>query len=140
MIVLASLTWHVSPSEHFNETLNGLTTIRAFGSGDRFLESNRTHIDLNARTLKSADTAIRWFAMRLQLCSACIVFTTTLFITLNVGNLPSVRRTRNGAFGRGTFARLSNVRATTGHGWPGPVLRADEHAGAARRDPNLHAA
>ena len=115
MIALASLTWHVSPSEHFNETLNGLTTIRAFGSGDRFLESNRAHIDLNARTLKSADTAIRWFAMRLQLCSACIVFTTTLFITLNVGNLPSVRRTPNEVSGHGTFARVSDVRVACGN-------------------------
>ena len=118
---MASLTWHVSPSEHFNETLNGLTTIRAFGSGDRFLESNRAHIDLNARTLKSADTAIRWFAMRLQLCSACIVFTTTLFITLNVGNLPSVRRTRNEVSGRGTFARLIVRGNRRRLAWPCPT-------------------
>lgn len=73
--------------QHFSASLDGLTSIRAFGVSDRFLEMNRGHIDLNATTLKVADTAIRWFAMRLQLCSALIVLTTTLFITLGSGRL-----------------------------------------------------
>lgn len=73
--------------QHFSESLAGLTSIRAFGASDRFLETNRGHIDLNSTTLKVADTAIRWFAMRLQFCSALIVLTTTLFITLNKDGL-----------------------------------------------------
>lgn len=73
--------------QHFNETLAGLTSIRAFAASQRFLEVNRDHIDKNATTLKCADTAIRWFAMRLQLCSALIVLVTTLFITLDPGHL-----------------------------------------------------
>jgi ABC-type multidrug transport system fused ATPase/permease subunit len=71
----------------FNETLNGLTSVRAFGARARFLARNETYIDANATTLKCADTAIRWFAMRLQLCSALIVLVTTLFITMQTGTL-----------------------------------------------------
>ncbi len=73
--------------QHFSESLAGLTSIRAFGVSEKFLDVNRRHIDLNSTTLKVADTAIRWFAMRLQLCSALIVLTTTLFITLDSGGL-----------------------------------------------------
>jgi ABC-type multidrug transport system fused ATPase/permease subunit len=67
--------------QNFNQTLNGLTTIRALGVVPVFVGKNNLYIDDNALTLKCQEAAIRWFAMRLQLCSALIVLIVALYVT-----------------------------------------------------------
>ena len=76
------LTANRTSCADFNETLNGLTTIRAYGASDRFVQKNNIFLDFNTATLRCQDAAIRWFAMRMQFCSASIVLIATMYITV----------------------------------------------------------
>jgi len=56
----------------FSETLNGLSTIRAFGATRRFEQQSLALVAENTRCLFNQDLANQWIAMRLDLCSASI--------------------------------------------------------------------
>ena len=94
----------------FGETLEGLVSIRAYGSEERFLETGETEhtsnpyhnliyrghvaerlpvataaarIDENLLTLKLMEGCRRWFAMRLQTCSAVLVLGAATMVAAN---------------------------------------------------------
>ena len=69
--------------QSFSETLEGLVSIRAFGSEQRFCEAAETRIDENHLTLKVMESCRRWFAMRLQTCSAVLVLGAAVMVTAN---------------------------------------------------------
>lgn len=51
---------------HFQETIGGATTIRAYGQARRFAHENRWRIDENLRVYFLWVTLNRWLAVRLE--------------------------------------------------------------------------
>ncbi|KAG9391170.1 ABC transporter transmembrane region [Carpediemonas membranifera] len=58
----------------FEETLAGLTTIRAFKVSDRFVHNNAEAVDRNNRALYTQTILLRWLALRLEILGSFIVF------------------------------------------------------------------
>lgn len=70
------------------ETLNGLTTIRAFGASDRFLKRNYLFIDKNNQAQYLVFLSQRWVQVRLDFINSVLVFLATIFavaFSLNSG-------------------------------------------------------
>ncbi|KAF8939485.1 hypothetical protein BGZ47_008153 [Haplosporangium gracile] len=65
---------------HFNETVNGLTTIRAYGFERRFQAKNLSNLDDNNRAFYWLSSVGRWLGWRLDLTSALVSFCTGLLI------------------------------------------------------------
>lgn len=91
---------------HFQESLGGVSTIRAFGEQDRFVLENEHRIDLNGRAyvsflgqeannwasvsylslLKQSPSIVsnRWLAMRLELVGSVIIFASAMFAVVEI--------------------------------------------------------
>lgn len=65
---------------HFQESLNGISTIRAFGREERFKSDHIANLDGNIRAIYLFRSANRWLTFRLQTIGALIVFTTAVVI------------------------------------------------------------
>uniref|UniRef100_A0A7S2SS28 ATP-dependent transporter ycf16 n=1 Tax=Rhizochromulina marina TaxID=1034831 RepID=A0A7S2SS28_9STRA len=73
---------------HFNESLNGLTTLRAFDTAaERFLLQNMAKIDNANMAELYLWAAQRWMAFRLNCLSALVSGMTGLFIYLTAGSV-----------------------------------------------------
>ncbi|OUM67296.1 hypothetical protein PIROE2DRAFT_40198 [Piromyces sp. E2] len=59
---------------NFTETMNGLSTIRAYREQDRFININDTFMDNNNRPCILQITAQRWLGLRLETIGAFLVF------------------------------------------------------------------
>lgn len=57
---------------HFSESLNGATTIRAYGQTARFIDINNLLVDRNDRALIGFTVSQRWLGTRLELMGAFI--------------------------------------------------------------------
>jgi ABC-type multidrug transport system fused ATPase/permease subunit len=64
---------------HFSETLNGLTTIRAYRRETYMRAVNRFRIDINQRAYYHQVTGNRWLALRLEILGSLLVFITAIF-------------------------------------------------------------
>lgn len=58
---------------HFQETLGGISTIRAYRQQDRFNYLNESGIDLNLRAYFPSVSANRWLAVRLEFIGSIII-------------------------------------------------------------------
>ncbi|CAG9765420.1 unnamed protein product [Ceutorhynchus assimilis] len=58
---------------HFNETLQGLTTINAMRANQRFKRENQLYVDANIKAQFASQIAIRWLGLRLQFIGVAIV-------------------------------------------------------------------
>lgn len=58
---------------NFQESLNGVLTIRAYGQEDRFKHLNRGRIDKNLRAYHPSINANRWLAVRLEFLGSIII-------------------------------------------------------------------
>ncbi|EGG17998.1 ABC transporter C family protein [Cavenderia fasciculata] len=67
---------------HFSETLAGVTTIRAFQEGSRFIKQNEKLLDDNQKCYYINISANRWLALRLEFLGACIVTSTVMYTVL----------------------------------------------------------
>ncbi|KAG0375854.1 hypothetical protein BGX24_008580 [Mortierella sp. AD032] len=65
---------------HFNETLVGIATIRAYGFQDRFVTRNLVNVDDNNRTFFLLWTANRWLHWRVDIAGALVSFSTGMLI------------------------------------------------------------
>ena len=67
---------------HFGESVNGATTIRAYGHKQRFVEENLRLIDVNSQAnYYGSVVAYRWLAVRLECLSHVLVFiAATIFV------------------------------------------------------------
>eukprot|EP00007_Cunea_sp_BSH-02190019_P001870 CAMPEP_0174237282 /NCGR_PEP_ID=MMETSP0417-20130205/7690_1 /TAXON_ID=242541 /ORGANISM="Mayorella sp, Strain BSH-02190019" /LENGTH=1523 /DNA_ID=CAMNT_0015316021 /DNA_START=21 /DNA_END=4592 /DNA_ORIENTATION=+ len=63
-----------------SETLNGLSTIRAFGAQRRFDRENLRKVDLNHSSLFCFECGARWLGFRLDLLTALVVLAIGLFV------------------------------------------------------------
>ncbi|XP_041062098.1 multidrug resistance-associated protein 1 isoform X2 [Carcharodon carcharias] len=64
---------------NFNETLLGVSVIRAFGEEDRFIHQNDFRVDENQKAYYPSIVANRWLAVRLEFVGNCIVLFAALF-------------------------------------------------------------
>ncbi|KAK3276724.1 hypothetical protein CYMTET_15230 [Cymbomonas tetramitiformis] len=74
---------------HFSETLQGVSTIRAFREVDRFQEENQIRIDRNLSAYFIYITSNRWLAVRLESTGTAISVSTTLLAVVTRGTLAS---------------------------------------------------
>ena len=58
----------------FSESLNGLSTIRAFGQQNLFIQNNERRVDRNQICYVPSISVNRWLAVRLELVGATIIF------------------------------------------------------------------
>ncbi|KAG0052464.1 hypothetical protein BGZ83_002543 [Gryganskiella cystojenkinii] len=68
---------------HFNETLTGLATIRAFGFEDRFRSRNLVTVDDNNRTFFLLWSTNRWLHWRVDITGAIVSFVSGMLILKN---------------------------------------------------------
>lgn len=72
----------------FQETLDGIATVRAFDATKRFNYTNRGYIDTNNRAYFPSISANRWLAVRLEFLGSLVIFAAS---GLSVLALPSGR-------------------------------------------------
>uniref|UniRef100_A0A8B9P5X6 Multidrug resistance-associated protein 1 n=1 Tax=Apteryx owenii TaxID=8824 RepID=A0A8B9P5X6_APTOW len=67
---------------HFNETLLGVSVIRAFEEQKRFIQQNDMKVDANQKAYYPSIVANRWLAVRLECVGNCIVLFAALFAVI----------------------------------------------------------
>ncbi|XP_051488018.1 multidrug resistance-associated protein 1 isoform X6 [Apus apus] len=67
---------------HFNETLLGVSVIRAFEEQKRFIKQNDIKVDENQKAYYPSIVANRWLAVRLEYVGNCIVLFAALFAVI----------------------------------------------------------
>lgn len=72
----------------FQETLDGISTVRAFGQTKRFIFLNEHYIDASNKAYFPSISANRWLAFRLEFVGSVIIFASS---ALSVLSLPSGR-------------------------------------------------
>lgn len=66
---------------HFQETLTGSSTIRAFDQVSRFEHINQVNLDYNLRAIFLFRGVNRWLSMRQQTIGSLLTFATAIFVT-----------------------------------------------------------
>ncbi|KAI9207232.1 P-loop containing nucleoside triphosphate hydrolase protein [Polychytrium aggregatum] len=69
---------------HFQETLGGVTSIRAYSQETRFIHTNEDRLDFNQRAYYPSVSSNRWLAVRLECIGSLVVFSSALFSVLSV--------------------------------------------------------
>ncbi|KAF9285512.1 hypothetical protein BGZ68_003791 [Mortierella alpina] len=59
---------------HFQETIGGISTIRAYRQQDRFIKGNEARLDQSLRAFYPTIASNRWLAFRLECLSSVIIF------------------------------------------------------------------
>lgn len=67
--------------EHFSESLNGVSTIRAYGQVDDFIAENCKRIDRENRAYWLSQVCQRWLSIRLDFLGSLLVFAVALLAT-----------------------------------------------------------
>jgi ABC-type multidrug transport system fused ATPase/permease subunit len=78
--------FHVSKSpiyQHFNESLGGVSTIRAMQLQDRFILENAARVDAHTNYHVAYLYCIRWVEVRLQCLSAVVIFIVAITFVIN---------------------------------------------------------
>ena len=71
---------------HFQETLGGLSTIRAYRQQRRFERENEWRMDANLRAYFPSINANRWLAVRLEFIGSIIIFAAAALAVISVWN------------------------------------------------------
>ncbi|XP_054165239.1 multidrug resistance protein mrp-7-like [Oppia nitens] len=66
-------------NSHLEESLNGLSSIRAYDCSDRFISESDNRIDKNTKCLYPYIVANSWLLMRLQVLTNCLILFAALF-------------------------------------------------------------
>ncbi|XP_069876376.1 multidrug resistance-associated protein 1 isoform X1 [Dipodomys merriami] len=77
---------------HFNETLLGVSVIRAFEDQERFVRQSDLKVDENQKAYYPSIVANRWLAVRLEYVGNCIVLFAALFSVISRNSLSAVGR------------------------------------------------
>lgn len=73
--------------QQFGETLNGITTIRAYGDEKRFVRDNMLRINTHSRPFIYLWAANRWLAFRIDLVGDLVAFFAGAFIVSSIGTI-----------------------------------------------------
>ncbi|KAG0358621.1 hypothetical protein BGZ54_010349 [Gamsiella multidivaricata] len=68
--------------QHFQETLGGVSTIRAMGLQDRFIQANAAKNDLHTNVYVALGYCIRWVEIQTQLMSCLVTLMASLWFVL----------------------------------------------------------
>ncbi|KAL2137148.1 hypothetical protein VTI74DRAFT_7695 [Chaetomium olivicolor] len=71
---------------HFQESLGGISTIRAYRQQDRFELENEWRVDANLRAYFPSISANRWLAVRLEFLGAIVILAAAGFCVIFVAN------------------------------------------------------
>jgi ATP-binding cassette, subfamily C (CFTR/MRP), member 1 len=76
---------------HFQESLNGISTVRAYRQQGRFKQENEYRIDANMRAYYPSISSNRWLAIRLEFIGSIIILFASLFavVAVSKGGGPS---------------------------------------------------
>ncbi|KAH0623848.1 hypothetical protein JD844_007017 [Phrynosoma platyrhinos] len=74
---------------HFNETVSGLSVIRAYGHQERFLQHNEKIVDINQKSVYSWIVSNRWLAVRLEFVGNLVIFFAALLAVFAKNSLNS---------------------------------------------------
>src|SRR3954470_14385211 len=69
---------------HFQESLSGMSTIRAYGQQNRFELENEWRVDANLRAYFPSINANRWLAVRLEFIGSVIILASAGFAIISV--------------------------------------------------------
>lgn len=69
---------------HFQETLGGVSTIRAFRAENRFVVENEIRVDVNGRAYAPSIVSNRWLAMRLEMLGSLIIYASAMFAVVEI--------------------------------------------------------
>ena len=69
---------------HFQESLGGVTTIRAYRQQNRFEQENEWRMDANLRAYFPSISANRWLAVRLEFIGSVIILAAAIFAIISV--------------------------------------------------------
>ena len=72
---------------HFSETLSGATSIRAYGSVDKFIEESNKKVDIFNKINFCSINTIYWLSYQMELLGTLMVSINTLYVILSRGNL-----------------------------------------------------
>src|SRR3954449_6158246 len=70
---------------HFQESLGGISTIRAYRQQDRFTLENEWRVDANFRAYFPSISANRWLAVRLEFIGSIIILASAGLAIVTVG-------------------------------------------------------
>ncbi|KAE9409320.1 P-loop containing nucleoside triphosphate hydrolase protein [Gymnopus androsaceus JB14] len=65
---------------HFSASVSGLTSIRAYGFQNAFIEESHSRINTYSRAARTFHNLSRWIALRLDLLSACFVSALAVYL------------------------------------------------------------
>ncbi|KAJ3266425.1 hypothetical protein HDU77_001036 [Chytriomyces hyalinus] len=69
---------------HFQETLAGVSTIRAYQQSSRFIGTNEYRVDFNMKAYYPSVSSNRWLAVRLEFIGSLIVFGSAMFAVVSI--------------------------------------------------------
>ncbi|KAG1453512.1 hypothetical protein G6F56_007556 [Rhizopus delemar] len=69
---------------HFQETISGVSTIRAYEQQQRFTFENENRLDDNQRAYYPSISCNRWLAVRLEFMGSIIILSASLFAVLDI--------------------------------------------------------
>ncbi|KAI9339681.1 P-loop containing nucleoside triphosphate hydrolase protein [Obelidium mucronatum] len=69
---------------HFQETLAGVGTIRAYQQCQRFITTNEYRVDYNMKAYYPSVSSNRWLAVRLEFIGSLIVFGSAMFAVVSI--------------------------------------------------------
>lgn len=75
---------------HFGETVMGVSTIRAFGEQERYINESERKVDLNQVCYYPSIIANRWLAVRLEMVGNLVILFTALFAVLGKDLIPGI--------------------------------------------------
>ncbi|KAK9767152.1 hypothetical protein K7432_003275 [Basidiobolus ranarum] len=69
---------------HFQETIGGVSTIRAYGQEKRFIRENEFRLDKNQMAYYPSLSLNRWLAVRLEFLGSIIIFAASILAVISV--------------------------------------------------------
>ncbi|KAJ1758176.1 hypothetical protein LPJ69_004164, partial [Coemansia sp. RSA 1752] len=63
---------------HFQESIGGVSTIRAYNQQPRFVNDNELRVGLNMRAFYTYASLYRWLSLRLEMLGSIVILSTTL--------------------------------------------------------------
>ena len=72
---------------HFNECLNGISTIRAYGAQNRMSILNAQRLDFNQKVFRMTTLSNRWLSIRLEFLGGLLILATSINTVIQKGTI-----------------------------------------------------